>query len=538
MRPPRPRPARGFRRAVLAALAPALALVASAAAGRAQDPFAPGLRWTRAATNADAWIPRSVAFGDGGELVWASATGTRAHFELDAANGAGAVLPSQRDDSVVSAISVLSVAAGRDPGALFSVAQFAQPDAAHRATRVSRYAPNLGAAFAPVWTVDSGLVVNGPARLACDERGEHVFVALWDDTAHAVQLDALDGATGALLARTTLAGASLSELCVSPDGSRVALSAGLDLFVLDAQLAPLHHEVLATSTRALAFDAGGDELAVGATGSVRVLVRTPAGYTTARTVLSGRGELAARVELSRDGALAAIGWWNALSGVDVRLEAYDVKRGVRRWENVQPGTAGGLQNLPEVLRVSADGRRVALGTWGGSAGVPELQLFDGASGAVVLAADLPGSVQALALDETGTRIAVGFKNAHANLFATTGQFRLYDTGERDLTLTDTPRVGGTMQLSARAANATEVLFLFGLRAPAPLHLAGAQGELFLKRVRLTTIAVPADASGRADLSRVIAADPQLVGTRWHVQAAFRIQGVLHFSRTVLDPVLF
>lgn len=536
--PPRPRPARGLRRAVLRALVPALVLLAGASESRAQDPFAPGLRWTRAATNADAWIPRSVAFADGGEFVWCSATGTRAHLELDAANGAGAVLPLERDDTVVGAISVLSVAAGRDPGALFSVAQYPQPDAAHRATRVGRYDPALGGAFAPVWTVDSGLVVNGPARLACDEAGARVFVALWNDTAHTVQLDALDGVSGALIARTTIPATNLSELCVSADGARVALSAGLELFVFDAQLATEHHELLAVSTRALAFDAHGDLLAVGATGSLRVLERAAAGYTTVRTVLSGRGEIATRVELSRDGGLAAIGWWNSLNGVDVRLEAFDVKHGVRLWENVQLGTAGGLQNLPEALRISPDGRRIALGTWGGAAGVPELQLFERASGAVVLAADLPGSVQTLALDETGTRIAVGFKNTHANVFATTGQFRLYDTGERDLTVTDTPRVGGTLELSARAANATEVLFLFGVRAPAPLYLAGSQGELWLKRTRLITVPVAADGNGRADLSRAIPADPQLVGRRWHVQAAFRIQGVLHFSRTVLDPVLF
>lgn len=562
MTPPVPRPAKGIGRAVARCLArglaplvfvaprrarPALAVpllclaplgvLASATPAHAQDPFAPGLRWTRAATNQDAWIPRSVAFGDGGELVWCSATGTRAHLELDAANAAGAVLPLQRDDQVVSAISVLSVAAGSEPGALFSVAQYPQPDAAHRATQVSRYEPAPFGAFTPVWSVDSGLVVNGPGRLVCDDAGARVFVALWNDAAHSVQLDALDGPTGALLARTTVPAASLTELCVSADGTRVALSAGLDLRVFDAQLQLVHGETLAVSTRALSFDAFGDKLAVGATGSVRILERTAAGYATVRTILSSRSELASRVELARDGSVAAIGWWNAVNGVDVRLEAYDVKLGVRLWDSPQPGTVGGLQNLPEVVRVSPDGKRIAFGTWGGG-NAPELQLFDRASGLVVLAADLPGSVQALALDSTGTRVAVGFKNAHANQFATTGQFRLYDTGERDLCVTNTPRVGGTLDLSARAANATEVLFLFGQRSATPLHLAGSEGELFLKRARLTTIAVPADANGRADLSRAIPPNPAFIGTRWHVQAAFRIQGVVHFSRTVLDPLLF
>jgi len=521
--------------AVRTALALAALLAPSAPA---QDPFAPSLRWTRAATNLDAWLPRSLAFGAGGELVWCSATGSRPHVELLAAHAGGLIEPLARDDQPASALSVLSVSAGSERDALFTVAQYPAPDAQHRRTRVTRHGCASGpGTFAPQWSVDLGRPANGPARMACDELGTRVFVAAWNDVLQSVELDVLDGASGAVLATQHLAALGLSELAVSQDGSCVALTAGLELYVCDAGARLVHHEPLTQATRALALSRDGGRLAVGAGDALRILVPGVAGHVLERTIQGAAGELAVRVDLAPDGDLAAIGWWESLAGEALRLEAFDLAQGLSLWSAAQPAGPGGLQNLPEVVEVSADGRRIALGAWGNGV-APELTLYERGGPTPVFSADLPGSVSALALDGAGRRLAVGHKNTHANQFATTGQFRLYDTGESDLTLLATPRVGGTLELAARRAGASEVLFLFGRRSYTPLGVGGTAGTLWLRRPTIQTVAVAADASGAAELSRAIPNLPHLIGARWHVQAAFRIGGVVHFSETVLDPLLF
>lgn len=483
-------------------------------------------------------MPRSVAFAADDNFVWASALGAASHLELDACAGASPLLG--RDDQLNGALSVLSVAAGKNRDALFSIAQLPQPDALHRRTRVARYSPlaaNGGASFAPAWTYDPGPIVNGPARVACDERGARLFVALWNDALGAVQLDVLDGESGALTAQALLPGANLAELAVSADGSRVALGAGLDVYVCDGGAQVLHHALRTSSVRGLSLSGDGQRVSVGGIASLDVLQATQSGYASAFSVVGAGSELVSRAALARDGQTLAIGWWTYTSGVDLRLELVDVPTRVRLWDWSQHGTPGGPQNLPEAVQITADGARIALGTWGDGSSAPELLLFDRASSTPRFSFDLPGSVLALALDATGARVAVGVKNTHANQFASTGTIRLYDTGERDLCATNQPQVGGALVLSARRAGASEVLFLLGRRSNVPILLPGTLGVLWLRRAPLAVLVAPADANGRADLTQPLSSDPNLRGSASHWQAAFRVNGVLVFSNVRLDPIV-
>lgn len=514
--------------------------VALARVAPLQDPFAPGLRWTRAASAARPWIPRSLALGADDNLVWLAAGGASQHVELVSAHSSGAAQPMFRDDGPAAAWGSLLVAAGRGARAFFSAVQYPQPDALHRATKVARYAPDsaaLGSPFVPAWSHDCGLLTNGPARLACDEAGARVIVAVWNSATHEVALDVLDGSSGALGAHAALSAAALNELVLSADGSRAAVSAGLDLWILDAGLSVLHHETLASSTQALSLSGDGRKLAVGGLRALRVLADGGSGYAQAFQVGAAQDELSSRAALSRDGRTLAIGWWSFATGVDLRFEVIDVLTHARLYDIAQTGTIGGLQNLPEIVRVTDDGQRIAFGCWGDGTPKPEVLLCDRGSPLPLLSIDLPGSVQALALDASGTRLAVGSKSAHANQFATTGEVRLYDTGESDLFVQSPPRAGGTLEVTARHAGASEVLFLLGRRGSSPIHVAGTEGQLWLRRSRLSlTPAIP-DANGRASISLLIANDPLVIGTEWHLQAAFRVNGVLVFGVTVVDPLI-
>ncbi len=521
---------------------PALGLliyaVASAPpAAAAGDPFAPGLAWAAAPTAADPWLARSVAIGAQSNLVWSASGGPNAHLDLysfhapaSASNG----IRLWRDDAIARALGAPLVAAARDAGALYSVAQLPGPTALQRRTVVARHDPVGSAAR---WTHDAGVFTNGPARVACDSSGDLAVLALWVQSTSTVEVSWLAGSTGAVLAQRSFVAPNLSQVALSADGSTLAVSAGLSVWVLDGAGAVLHHEPLASTTPAIALSASGDTLAIGGIGGLRVLRRGLAGYALVRTVGAANDELAARCALSDDGRVLGIGWWRYTSGVGVRFEVVDAALGVQRFESAQNGAVGGLQNVPEAVQVTPDGARVAFGCWGDGTSAPEIVLVDVAIGAASLEVDLEGSVHALAIDRAGTRVAVAMKHTHANVLGSTGEIRVYDTGERDLVVFGQPRAGGTLDLAAKRANAGLCVFLWGHPRAEPLTFPGVEGELYLKRARLIAIPVLPDATRRADLSLAIPADPSLVGREWHMQAAFRVNGTMVFGDTRIDPLI-
>jgi len=505
----------------------------------AQDPFQPGLRWTRSASAADPWIPRALAFGADLNEVWMAAPSGNRHVELIALPGSGIQQALQRDDGFATSVGAFGICAGSGVGAFFTLAQFPAPDDLHRSTLCARRDPvallGLGA---EAWSHDAGFVTNGTARIACDQRGARVALAVWDSNAHEVQLELLEGAGGAVLASARFPALALDELAVCADGTRLALSAGLDLWILDEQLATLAHESLATSTRALALSGDGALCAFGGSGELRLFESLPAGgYGLRWSQPAAPGELAARAALSRDGRSLALGWWNAQNGTALRLELRDCAAGALLWHKYQPGTAGGVQNLPAAVAVSDDGERAAFGLWGDGTSEPELLLVARAGGAPLLVADLPGSVQGLALDTAGQRLAVAYKEVHANQGGALGSVALYDTGERDLVLRTRAAIGGTLELSAERAGSGTVYFCEGPRSSGPQYFGGTQGALWLRRNALTVHARTAGRDGRADFSEPIPADPLLIGSQRHFQSAWRAGGVLQFGATLLDVLV-
>jgi len=521
------------------ALRAGLLALSCALPAAAQDPFQPGLRWTRSASSSDPWIPRALAIGADLNEVWMAAASGNRHVELLPLPGSGVQPALQRDDGFATSLGALSICAGSATGAFFSLAQYPAPDALQRSTLCARRDPALQQGLgAEVWSHDAGCVTNGAARIACDATGAHVALAVWDSGTHEVQLELLEGASGALLASARFPAQALDELAVGADGTRLALAAGLDFWILDAQLATLRHELLATSTHALALSGDGALCALGGSGELRLFeALTAGGYGLRWSVPAAPGELAARAALSRDGRSLALGWWNAQNGTAVRLELRDCAAGALLWQKYQPGQAGGLQNLPAAVAASDDGERAAFGLWGDGTNEPELLLVSRAGGAPLLVADLPGSVQGLALDTAGERLAVAYKEVHANQGGALGSVALYDTGERDLVLRARAASGGSLELSAERPGRGTVFFLEGPRSSVTQLLRGTQGALWLRRNALTVRARTAGPDGRADLSAPIPADPLLIGSERHFQSAWRAGGVLHFGTTRLDVLV-
>jgi len=509
-----------------------------------QDPFAPSLRWTHSAPISDPWIPESAFFGSGDDVIWASGNFGSPRLMLLATPGdvLGEVL--HEDVSVNSSITVLSATARSGTGAVFSIAQYADPDSLHRRTEISRYDPlqnQTGTALTPRWTREVGFVTNGAAKVVCDNNGRTVVSAVWNSATGEVHVDWISGFTGRLVRQLRLTMSSVNVLELSLNGRRVALTGGSDLYLLDTMTATVvHHENLASSTNAVALAGDGKTLAYGGFGEMKVLSETNSFIQPVLTVTGNVNFLPTRADLSEDGSTLAIGWWNFVTASEVNYEIVDVATGLSLNNYPQAAPPGGLQNFPQVVKLTRDGRRAAFGGWGNGGPDPEVLLVERGVQAPLLSVDLPGSVRSLDLNSSGTRLLVGSKNVHANQFGTTGELRLYETGERDLVQLAPALRNGNFEFAARRPGARAVMFMVGVQRPAPIQLPAYSGLLSLDRSLGFHLELRrADATGRADAAFAIPSRSLWGAEKLSVQALFRMGGgVRWLSGTTVTPLIF
>ncbi len=503
-------------------------------------PFEAGLRWIHPSGLASPWIPTRAAFGAGGELVWAATGVGQRSLRLLASAGAGAVLqPEAEDAGPAAATWILEARAADDPSRLYSLAQYPEPDDLHRRTVVARHdALGGGASLAPSWSHAFSFTTNGPAALAVDDAGEVAVAAALFPGVGVARVARLSGADGALLGQVDLNTASLEALALSGDGAWTALALGPRLVVLDAAGVQVLDEALPASALALDLDHAGQRLVVGLAGELRVYERGAAGFTLAALHAGDPDEVPTRVALSRGGEAYGASWWRFQGADRLRHELYASAGHLRTNHLVQEGVAGGLQNSPSGLALSADGSRAVFASWGRGDAAPEVVLVEAGAATPLLAVDLPGSALAVDLDPAGTRVVVAAKDLHANQLGTTGDVRLYDTGERDLELLEPARLGGHLRAATRRTGSSFGLFLVGRRREAPVTLPGIGGLLHLDRgQRLSVLARPAGPGGRADLDLPLPAAAFAAGQALSIQAAHRVGGALLLGETVVTPLI-
>lgn len=509
------------------------------AAAQAADPFSPQTRWSCAASTASAWMPASVGFAAHGELVFAAGSLASPRWMLFSTPQAtsGSVAAGCSSLAAPSTLSNMSVRGGDQGSELFSLSQQPDPDPAHRKTLVARHDALLhSGVLAQAWSHDMGWRVNGSAKLAAAADGSRAVAVLHDAAAGALRIDWLDGQSGALARRLDFNAGMLRQLSASADCARVAIAAGLELWIFDDGGNTLHHENLGAAAQALALSGDGQTLLVGAPGQLRVLAWAGTGFVQRALESAASAQIPVRCAISHDGQTWAAGWWDSVSGRDLRLELRGAPSDSLVWQEQQQGPALGPQNYPEVVCITRDGARAAFGSWGSSDAQAEVLLVDRASAASVARLDLPGSVLAMDLDPSGTRLAIGMKHAHANSWANTGELQLFDSGERELQSLDQARWGQPLPLCARRAGARSIWFLYGARSATPRAVFGVSGSLWISRAGLNLLRVPADASGRADASLPVPWSPSSSGVPFSVQTIFRAPGATGLSTVVLDPV--
>ena len=258
---------------------------------------------------------------------------------------------------------------------------------------------------------------------------------------------------------------------VSDDGSRVAaavypsnVNTGLVVILDGTNGTELARRTFPGWVTSVELTATGHRAAVSYLGTVEV-VETTAGLPNLCTFAAGSGPADARI--SRDGAVAAAGggfcramrespegwvetyfgfdsghWFGqsvALSGDGSRLLAaswgfstqdhilrvVDLTTGLETARLVLSGGDPDLQNSLRRAAMSADGRVLALASWGGNDPArPEVQVYDDML-SLIGAIDLPGSAYALDLSADGHHLGVGTKAVHANTMGRGGSFISY-----------------------------------------------------------------------------------------------------------------
>lgn len=518
-----------LRRTVFLAL-----LAVPAVAGAQTDPFVPHLRWRSVATAQVAWLPSSVAFACGSELAWFGASGAAARAQLlSTAPNLGLAAPNPVRTLPRSGSSgALPVAAGDDESELFLATQWPGSSPSERLTRLERFDARAGVVL---WSRELAHECDGAARLFCARDGSIGLAVVHDTQSASLVLEWFDGANGAPLTSLVVPSAVLRAACASADASRVAVVVGSELRVYD-QLGALELvEPLGTSTTALALSGDGAWLACGAGARVRTFERVGASWSAGVELTASANLLPVRAAFSDGGETLALGWWNAATSRDVRVEAWDLAAGALRYSRTLGSAAPAPQNFVEALDVSRDGRRAAFGCWGNADAGPEVLWIDVASGAELAALDLPGSVRTLALDESGTRLAVGAKLAHASTFSSQGELRLLDSGERRLQITSDPRQGSQLALACRAPQASRVLFLVGPRLAQPVPFS--TGSLWVDRKLSKHALAPVGSGGTAAATLTLPAG--FAGLELALQALERRPGAGVVVRDeLLAPVVF
>ena len=506
------------------------------------DPFAAGSRWSHDAGAGTNWMGEEVHFAGRDQFVWGQAGGNAPHFSLLRSDSDLALV--DREESLLTGTSqVRRSAAGERADRVFSLLQTDSATPGQRITEIHGFAPFAsarGTNMAPMWSHSMGILSGGEPHLVTDDAGTIVVAALFLPWQNEVQVDMLDGTNGSLLSRTTWFGQALNTVQISGDGTRIAIGAGLDLYILSAQGQELYRESLYTTLSGLALSHDGSTVAASGMGGTRLLEAHAAGYSHAGWIpahdqnATAQQSISVEVDLSADGDTMAVAQWSFMGSQETAFELWNTDTGTRLFRNAQPGGPNGLQNLPTAAHITADGKRAAFATWGNGID-PEVLLVDRDSASLVHSFDLPGSAFSMDLDFTGTRVAVAHKLTHAQVFHAQGAFALLDTGERTLQTLTATRPGHDLVIAARHQDAGIVLLLVGQPGPGT-HVAGVSGMLLLDRSRVAVRAALADPNGAAQFSIHVPAWWTAPELPFAIQAAFRLPTGTALTDGMLEPI--
>ncbi len=391
----------------------------------------------------------------------------------------------------------------------------------------------------PAWTWTSTPQASTPAyfQVLIPDAGDKVIVTV-PGTAGATEVRVLDAVTGSVLHAwsANLYGPVMTG-AISASGSALYLASGTCASVFDTTTGTLRFQTwfMASAGRLHGFSADGATFAFGLPGEVRCFRRNAAGaWSQAFSVAVPSTSACDAVALSRDGSRLGIAWTNLLAPGIANGQVVDVAASIASgsaqvvWNRVL-GSAEGWANSVADVRLSRNGRVAAFGLLGDQGGsTPEVVVVS-EDGATTRTANLPGSVQRIALSADGRHLAVGSKSAHNTTPASDGRIDYFELGAGDLLVHGTPRVGATLCVEVTTTPNATVVLIIGTQGSSAPTFWGAIGSSWIPRTAISVVAT----LGTSDANGLLLADFALPSST--IGASFWLQGVgLQPRRLTLD----
>lgn len=313
------------------------------------------------------------------------------------------------------------------------------------------------------------------------------------------------------------------DFSISKDGSTATFVSTIKMVVVDLNTGTTLMETYVMGQAyygALDMSSDGSTMAVCTASTVRVYRRTGAGpYSQVQSLAVPAGAFCRRLALADDGSTLAITANYFAESSRILVRVVDVLSGTVYIDHSITG-AGTFSNLVADVKLSTDGRRVALGSWGdGTPSTPELVVYELGSATPVWTQDLVGSVMAIDFAPDGDRLAVAMKGCHATQLGGGGAFKLFSTRGSSFVLHGVPSIGTTVTFEQYLPTGSIARVICSpALSEAPAFFDGV-GTLYLQRCAAMQF-LPHGAQNSSDVYEtplVIPNDPNLIGTTTYFQ---------------------
>jgi hypothetical protein len=457
---------------------------------------ASGLVWSLP-SGTSGWVGRAVSLGDYGTEVFNRVDGYTAFSRLLSAYDPGAPTPStvwQTSGPYCSFVYGVDSAEYADTHAAVYLSQQFAGDV-WRPTVVK----HVSSSSSPVWShTFPGDNYSQVAGVHMSRDGSRVAAWAFDQVLNKTRLQ-IFGATSTPLYDLQLSSYGEPKTSVlSADGRHLLIVSDLVCIVVDIQTGAVQGQVFAMSTVSTSgFDlsADGGCIARGMQDHRVDLFRFDGtNYVSWFSQDLGIGRTASQLALSPDGTTLAVATMGPAS-MQLQVQCVDLINSQHPVVTLDDMIGAGVYSVWSTgLRFSDDGRTLAAITSGDQLGlVPEVLAYRrDAAGAWsrILTRDLPGSAMSLDLSATGTRLVVGSKAQHLNVFGGGGEIDLFDLAPAyDLALDGVPHLGGQVTFDFDAHNPGYPCKIFVTRHLGinPVSFTGI-GTLYLSRSELRTAA--------------------------------------------------
>ncbi len=482
-----------------------------------------GALWVRS-DNGAGWIGKCVSLGAQGTQVFTEIEFGQDHAELLSGFDTNPALPVWQNMLPIEGANS-TVDSAENVDIHVSAHQIVlNNNNSTKHTVISKY---TSASSTPSWTYTFPGTTGGNARVSISDNGQRIVAGSFDNMANTLNLAVFSPSSGTPMWSGNLTNFAMAirGWSLSSDGALlyVASASMLTIFDLNTHANVAQYVLTSSVDGCHSMSGDGRVFAYGGFNFVDVWEKnaTGSGYTKTYTRNLAGSYVCTHVAVSGNGA--SVAW--SFNGFDtnnhVRVECLDVASKQIRMTDEAVGS-GTLQNVCSDIAICRDGTRFVVGLWGDEAGLcPEVRMYRSNQNVPVALYNLPGSVYDVDISADGEHVAVASKAVHANLYAGGGSIRYYAFEPQDIRCSGIPAPGSTVEFAMQGPHSSQARLLWAPSQAATPTSFGNVGLLYLNRLQMHTVAVPAtDATGETMAQYTLPAGAGQIGSTLYFQGYF------------------